>query len=135
MRRRTLLVVVVGLAVVVAAGVVVLWPSETRPTEENLRRIREGMTGAEVAAILGPPGDFSTGPVRFRPLTLQDEDSDLRLDREWTWLTDEGVTFVEFDADGRAQTWSFLAGWREKQNPLENLLWRVKRQWHRWFPE
>jgi hypothetical protein len=61
MRRRKLLVALAGLAVVVAVGVVVLWPPEDRITEANLERIKEGMTQAEVEAILGPPGDYRTG--------------------------------------------------------------------------
>ena len=63
MRRRTLLVVLAGLTVVVAAGAVVLWPrTPSRITLENCNRIREGMSRAEVEAILGPPGDYRTGP-------------------------------------------------------------------------
>src|SRR5262245_23034627 len=61
MRRQTLLVVLAGLAVVVAAGAVVLWPRADRITLENYDRIRDGMTRAEVEAILGPPGDQRTG--------------------------------------------------------------------------
>ena len=60
MRRRKLLVVLAGLAVV-AAGVVVLWPRPDRITRENCDRIRPGMTRAEVEAILGPPDDYRTG--------------------------------------------------------------------------
>src|SRR6516162_2477131 len=64
MRRRTLLVVLVGLAVVVAVGAVVLWPQPpSRITRENYDRIREGMSRAEAQAILGPPGDYTTGPL------------------------------------------------------------------------
>jgi hypothetical protein len=63
MRRRTLLVALAGLPVVVAAGAVVLWPrTPSRITLENCNRIREGMSRAEVEAILGPPGDYRTGP-------------------------------------------------------------------------
>ncbi len=29
----------------------------------------------------------------------------------------------------------FVPGERVGQTPLENLLWRVKRQWHRWLPD
>ena len=39
MRRRTLLVALAGLAVVVAAGVAVLWPRPARVTPENLSLI------------------------------------------------------------------------------------------------
>jgi hypothetical protein len=42
MRRRTLLVVLAGLAGVVAAGVVVLWPLPDGITREDYDRIRPG---------------------------------------------------------------------------------------------
>jgi hypothetical protein len=29
---------------------------------------------------------------------------------------------------------SFSAAIKPEQRPLENLPWRLKRQWHRWFP-
>jgi hypothetical protein len=50
-----------GLAVVVAVGVVVLWPRADRITKENLGRIRLGMSAAEVEVVLGPPGDYRSG--------------------------------------------------------------------------
>jgi hypothetical protein len=65
MRRRTLLVALAGLAVVVAAGAVVLWPGPDRITLENLHEIRMGLSLAEVEAILGPAGDYCTAPARF----------------------------------------------------------------------
>jgi hypothetical protein len=55
MRRRKLLVALAGLAVVVAVGVVVLWPGQSHVTEENFSRIRQGSTEAEVQKILGEP--------------------------------------------------------------------------------
>jgi hypothetical protein len=55
-------VVLAGLAVVVAAGAVVLWPRlPSRITRENFDRLKKGMSRAEVEAILGPPGDCRTG--------------------------------------------------------------------------
>jgi hypothetical protein len=62
MRRRTLLVVLAGLAV--AAGVVV-WPrtAPVRITPENCDLICKGMIEAEVESVLGPPGDYRTRPT------------------------------------------------------------------------
>jgi hypothetical protein len=40
---------------------------EDRVTEANFHRIEKGMTRPEVEAILGPPGDYSTGPLNFGP--------------------------------------------------------------------
>jgi hypothetical protein len=53
MRRRTLLVVLAGLAVMVAAGLVVLWPRPDRVTRENYDRIIQGMTLAVVQSMMG----------------------------------------------------------------------------------
>jgi hypothetical protein len=63
MRRRKLLVVLAGLAVVAAAAVAIaLWPqpASSLMTRQNFDRIRQGMTQAEVEAILGSPGDYRT---------------------------------------------------------------------------
>jgi hypothetical protein len=59
MQRRTLLVVLAGLAVI-AAGVVVLMTPKGRVNRENAARIRPGMTFAQVKAILGPPGNYTS---------------------------------------------------------------------------
>jgi hypothetical protein len=55
MRRRKLLVVLAGLVVLVAVGVVALWPGQSHVTEENFSRIRKGSTDSEVEKILGEP--------------------------------------------------------------------------------
>jgi hypothetical protein len=60
-------VALAGLAVVVAAGVVVLWPQQPSSpiSRQNFGRIHVGMTQTEVEAILGPPGDYSTSPTEY----------------------------------------------------------------------
>jgi hypothetical protein len=67
MRRRKPLPVPAGRAVLLAAGAFVLWPRPERITRENFKRIREGMTQAEVEAILGPPGDYCAFGQGIRP--------------------------------------------------------------------
>jgi hypothetical protein len=62
MRRRKLLVALVGLAVVVAAEAVVRWPRPYRITETNYNCICKGMSRAEVCAILSSPGDYTARP-------------------------------------------------------------------------
>ena len=52
MRRRTLLVVLAGLALV-AATVILLWLPRDPITLKNFDRILKGMTRAEVKAIRG----------------------------------------------------------------------------------
>jgi hypothetical protein len=157
MRRRTLLVALAGLAVVVAAGVVVAWPrlipiapkrpgripavdrvaapAERPPNPsqaspklvDNFRRLKRGMSRADVEAILGPPGDFSTHPTApdyalsgnremwedtaGAPATMlvgvmQWRDPKGRLTA--TWKTDTGGIRVTFDPTERA---SFAEVW------------------------
>jgi hypothetical protein len=128
MRRRTLLVVLAGLAVVVAAGVVMLWPRPIKPglTQDNFDRIRVGMTRPEVEAILGPWFAHSA-----------------RGDWKWNldagtyyWLSDDwNDASVYIDDHGRVTEKSSNDFLVEPHGPLNNLLWRLKRQWHRWFPE
>jgi len=134
MRRRTLLVVLAGLAVVVAAGVVVLWPRPERITRENFERIKEGMSQAEVEEILGPPGDYTTEPTDWenysdlRGLLATDETMS-------TWVFDEPVMIVVFDKkSGRVIGKLMNKNDRQNTGALYTLLWRAKRQWHRWFP-
>jgi hypothetical protein len=160
MRRRKLLVVLAGLAVVVAAGVVVLWPRPpSRITRENFERIKEGMSRAEVEAILGPPGDYRTGRGEmdygteneawmpdtgpdlagpdFAPLETNwrrapgqsPEDPTLRAD----WMGDSFGIAIAIGQSGSVEEKVGLPR-RTTQGPLDNLVWRVKRQWHRWFP-
>ena len=57
-RRRVVLGVLATLGLAVAAVAVTLWALEPAPgvTEENARRLREGMSRARVEAIMGRPG-------------------------------------------------------------------------------
>jgi hypothetical protein len=126
-------VVLAGLAAVVAAADIVLWAPQSRVTLENFDRIRVGITRAEVEAGLGLPGDHTTGPTRP---TGRGYGVDLGLVCASVshWVTDDGSIVVEFDAKGRVCGCAWKPTERVKQGPLENLLWRDKRQWHRWFP-
>jgi hypothetical protein len=155
MRRRTLFVALAGLAVVLAVGVVVLWPSQpNRITQENCDRIKEGMSRAEVEAILGPPGDYRTGPGETghgstgNMFWTPEQIPDVARGTDWSkvsqspdasglwamWFSDSAMVMIGIDDSG---TVVFKRVWprRTTQGPLANLLWRLKRQWHRWFPE
>jgi hypothetical protein len=134
MRRRTLLVALAVLAVVGAAGVVVLPPQDTRATYENFCRVKEGMTGAAVEAIVGPPGDFTTELMGYDGLSGDPTRRPARTNLEWIWATDSGVAFVDFDRDGLVFQTGFVSGSRKEQGLFANLLWHARRQWHRWFP-
>jgi hypothetical protein len=148
MRRRKLLVALAGLAVV-AAGAVVLWPEPpSRITRENFDRIREGMTQAEVEAILGPPGDYRTrlGDTKYQQgwQTDVDEYEDPTIATWNRLLHGGGVSVADwvgdtiwvqvFANDARVVARAFGFERRRNGHALDNLLWRAKRQWHRWFP-
>jgi hypothetical protein len=52
-----------------------------------------------------------------------------------SWLGDAGLVTVEFyEEDDTVWQSSFLPGDPVSQGPLDNLLWRAKRQWRRLFP-
>jgi hypothetical protein len=58
-KRRTL--VFIALAIIaIGVGIYLCWPRSPRFTEEQFARIHNGMTLAEVEAVLGcPPGNYS----------------------------------------------------------------------------
>jgi hypothetical protein len=160
MRRRKLLGTA-GLALVGAAAFL-LWNRPSRITEENLARISQGMTREEVVSILGPPGDYRSGPTEYPPFNWTDfrpnvDSSQLGLPDvhsgsfhqienagviEGTpekWRGDSGDILIHFAPSGVSATSGvtgsvFLPTEKVSQSPLENLLWRAKRQWQKWFP-
>jgi hypothetical protein len=85
MRKRKLRRAVAGLtlagltlAVLLAVGAFLLWLRPVRGTRENCDRVREGMSSAEVYAILGPAGDSRTA-LTEEPLHSDDFDFDPAL--------------------------------------------------------
>jgi hypothetical protein len=161
MRRRKLLAAVVGLAVLVAVGVFALWPQAGRVTRENYQRIRIGMTLAEVETILGPPGDYRSGrgetdyggddgpaywqvdPEPYpKPLvwgnthwsTKEGDSWPSRKGRWGVWVSDSAIISVIVD-DAEHVVEMYASNRRMTQSFFDNLLWRAKRQWRRWFPE
>jgi hypothetical protein len=147
MRRRTLLAVLAGLGVVIAAGAVMLWPPPDRITLENHARIQVDMTLSEIEAILGgPPGDYRTVPTETdqtlpRRLTLAQNEA-LSEDHMFWHGNDLSIGIsVDMSAGNPvASSKRILDVWtiqvkRVEQGPLANLLWRAQRQWHRWFPD
>ena len=132
-----------GLAMIVAGGALVLWPPTdpaSRITQENFERIKEGMSRAEVEAILGPAGDYSTGPTQ-RFMSVEDIIAQARLDTfslhsgELTWTSDMVMVRVEFDSRGVATAKYFTALVKLKQTFVDSLIWRAERQWRHWFRE
>jgi hypothetical protein len=137
MRRRTLLVALAGLAVVGAGAAVMLLRREDRVTRQNFDRITEGMSRTEVESILGSPGDYRSGPVKWKagPREVIFQIDSPAHDR---WIGDHGtidIWFPEYQGYTGARHMTFHDVERIALTPLDNLVWRAKRQWHRWFPE
>jgi hypothetical protein len=137
MRRRKLLLVLVGLAVVIAVGALLLWPQPpSRVTRDNYDRLHVGINQAEVKATLGAPGDYRRDPCRFglERTDLLDEPFRLGFTEEWqgdaakivVWFDDEGVPVMKQ---------LFRAMQPDEEIPLFNRLRaRLWHQWHCWFP-
>jgi hypothetical protein len=141
-RRRRLLVALVGLAgVLVVAGTTMLWPRPADPINfENFQCLRGGMTKAEVTAVLGPPGDYRTGPTievggSYRDAFFDTAEFATAPDStEDVWSSDKAWTKVSYSRSGATVAAFYMRREPETVSPLANLLWRAKRRWHRWFP-
>jgi hypothetical protein len=106
MRRRR----VVGVGALVAvlalggAALFVFWPIPDPPphvTREDYSRIKDGMTEAEVLAILGTPGHYRTGPPLVETLLDGDPgDGGLGDNSECLyWLTDTAAIWLVISQD------------------------------------
>jgi hypothetical protein len=135
MRRRKLRWAVAGLAVaLVVGGVFVLWLRPDRVTRANFDRLTSGMTRAEVVAILGPPGDYTTGPITsLGPAEYPPSVT--------VWVTDEGTYWVRFDGvEERVPQIDDRGFWpsTEPESPRPKFSafgWRLRRLWRKGFPE
>jgi hypothetical protein len=160
MRRRTLLVVLAGLAVVVAAGAVVLWPTQGQSpvTVQKYDQIRvsgsdvdpkDSMNRVEVVGLLGPPGDYTTRPTLtpsmavgfFAPFIGDQKERRTRRPDGFSpaiyvlsWQGDDLTISVVFDASHRVWSKRWVKNEPEKLGTIETRLWYAKRQWRRWFP-
>jgi hypothetical protein len=140
-RRRKLLVVLAGAAVVVTAGAVVLWLfHQDGLAVENLNRVREGMSLAEVVAILGPPGDYSSAdtfytkapePAWQSPIWGKPREHGTSIEG---WLGDRAKVALNFDGSGRLVSGAYVPMRKVDHGIWGNLRWRLKRLWRRWFP-
>lgn len=141
-RRRKLQWALARLAVLIAACSFAFWPRPARITRESFRLLKEGMSRAEVEAILGPPGDYASGDTESDgAATGRDYESIMTVEAylprprsSWQgdWNGDRIKIHVALNLEGKI----FLAWCGPRQpvdhGPLGNLLWRAKRQWH-WF--
>jgi hypothetical protein len=158
MRMRKLLVALAGL-VVLAAGALVVWPRPNRITQDNFDRIRDGMSQADIEALLGPPGDYRNVPTTDAsdPQIFDDIDAwacslfrhkrvgPESADPPGFWFGDEGYIWINFESGlvpdleiksygGSSRTRGFQICKKQERGPLHNILWRAKLLWHRWFP-
>jgi hypothetical protein len=90
-------------------------------------RIKEGMTEAEVHAILGgPPGDYRTRPVCA--------DIGRGGGISWSmWFGDEGDAWVWLDR-GVVRSTMFREAKAEFVGPAERIRWRLEQWKARWLP-
>src|SRR5579883_2540876 len=152
MRRRKLRWMLVGLAVLLpVVGAFVTWQLPDRITDENFGLIRPGMSRAEVEAILGPPRDCSSGPLRYarrseilyrgsflvEDYRLSFWETNLRDEpvEGFEWRSDSQIVNIYFDPPGIVYFHRIDDVVRMDQAPVENFFWRAKRQWRKWFLE
>ncbi len=98
----------------------------SRVTRENFDRIHEGMRRTEIEAILGRPGDNATEPVAYSLSYWGNGTSDV-------WAGDDAVIVVFYD-DSEGGAVHLLQPEKPEVSRLGRLIWRIRRQWDRWFP-
>jgi len=82
---------------------------------------------------VGPPGDYTTGPVQSgytRPQGVWPEGG-----TEEIWEGDTGTITLVFDPQQHVAITAFDHGYLSPIGPLERLVWRLNRQWRTLFPE
>ncbi len=140
MRRRKWWLVMAGLAVLLVIPVFVLWCQPDRVTDETFGRIKVGMSRGEVRAILGPPDDYRTVETEadiWGP-TVGDWSSaffiggDGALTEDWEF--NAGDIRVKYTEAGVVRAAMYFYAVELDSGLLDNLLWRAKRLWRRWFP-
>ena len=139
MQRKKLLGALAGGLALAGIAAFVLGPWSARPTRltrENLDRIQVGMNRSEVEAILGPPGDYTTGP-QTDPLVFAVQQGHVQYPIAdgllmCAWADDNEAIWVSFDDSKTArEIVTCPAGTKLNQTPLENLVWRIRRGLHR----
>jgi hypothetical protein len=158
-RRWKLLAALAGLVVVFAAGAIAAWPApKSRISIEQFDQIHEGMTLQEVEALLGPQGDFRTGPT-----VNAEKFSIWGLGRcppgmgptalsggywRFKWETDRAEVEVLVKPPDDLEPWDLAPGEKPvgrtisahfcamklEHGALYNAVWRIKRLWHHCFP-
>jgi outer membrane protein assembly factor BamE (lipoprotein component of BamABCDE complex) len=131
-RRKLLVAVAVAItAAGVYTGYCLFWPRH-RINRDSFAQIREGMTHAEVQAILGvPPGDYFSEDVHR---LFENSRNDYVFvqptgDGGWcaVWWSDAACVAVRFQPDGTVAEKGLWGGIGKEATlgPLDRLLWRL----------
>ncbi len=112
----------------VAAKPILLPAGNARLTKENFERIKGEMTPAEVEAILGPPGDYRTGPTRLGGRHIRWIFSAFTSWSGLEWKGDEGEIRVWVDRAGEVASGDFDSMQPTQVGLFDLLRWR----WNRW---
>jgi hypothetical protein len=109
-------------------------------TPETFARLHNGMTLAEVETVLGPPGNYTTQRPRYELTEAiikqlknsyrEEADRDVEF-----WQYNDVYLEIVFDNEGKVLNIQCNSMPTPNGGPLDNLFWRMKRQWRRWFPE
>jgi hypothetical protein len=129
MPRRLLVLLVVSLAVlaVVAARPMLFPPTNPNITLEKYERIKLCMTLVDVEAVLGPPGDYRTGPSR--PPTKVGTIHAFPCKGDIKWTGDDHEIWVCPGRGGAVAGWCFRTMEPEQAGLLDLLRWR----WDHWL--
>jgi hypothetical protein len=133
-----LLAVSLVLVALVAARPVLVPVPNPRLSRENFDRVKEGMKRVDVEAILGPPGDYRTGPTDH-DLEVDNEDLGFyppaislvvkgRSETSQEWYGDRAIIRVCVDGGGTVTRIQFQPVKPEPVGLFELLRWR----WDRW---
>jgi hypothetical protein len=98
-------------------------PTNPHITQVNFERIKKGMTRREVEAILGPPGDYRSGPTVFLYRSASRPGMAVPLE----WRGDIGEIWVWVAADGGVRDTSVHPGFRSQSGTMDWLTWRWRR--------
>ena len=148
MTKRRLIVGLPLLALALFGAFLVVGPSAApRISVKNYERIQGGMTPADVNAILGPPGDYSTRP---RDMDIERFVTDFRIfdakafeegmkakhggPDSRQWRNDRLTIVVFFGPTDRVVAMLHDPTGTADLGPFGNFRRGIEKVWHRWFP-
>lgn len=125
--RKLMFCLTAGLLCVVGLLLALVTPARC-PVTAAFARIEEGMTAAEVEAILGgPPGDYRTIPPPRTSFSLGVSLGGYSMVIEKDWQGNEGDVLVGFDDTGHVVRKDFSPRDASPVGPVEMIRWRIER--------